>query len=680
MVSLQVRRGSRWPRSGVTPRPPPGAASSACGSAARERSRAAEIGSLRRRVGRLNVFRSAHASWYGPGLYGNRLGCGGRCARPPRRRAQVAALRHEGHAPPPRAHHARAGDRPRPLRRRARVRPHRGDRARLRFRGHGPHPDRPRERAPCERCPSGTAYRLFACRPSASSRTSTATRSTRRSSCCAGPSCSASRSSWPAPARARSSRRPATRRASTASAPRCRPRARAGCAPTRSSSRPTSRPTARPPRRVWELVGGRLDHVQQIGVDEAYADLTGVERPLRVLRELVASPAATGIMISVGVGPSRLVAKCCSDLGKPAGFVAMGREEACVRFATAPTSRVPRDRPQDRRPPGGDGPAHGRPPAAAPTRRARRALRRRQRALAEGARGVPRRLAGRDRAAAPPSRVSTETTFDADIADHGELEAVLRGCRASCARGSGARGRARAHDRHQGPARRLDDGHPRPHGRGADQRRRDVTEVALELLRAYAPPRPVRLLGVRVAAFEDVEPEPRRPAPAAAGQLALDGLVQRGGELAARLAGQRMLDAELVEHADHGAAQVLAALVAVRRRSRRSARRGRARCSPASSAANASRSAGSSLEPDPGGEARRRRTSRRRWRAAPAPRSRSPRSAAAARARRRRRRGRARARARGAGRLAAGLDQRVGLGGHERVEEALDARRAAGRR
>jgi hypothetical protein len=28
--------------------------------------------------GRLNVFRPALASWYGPGLYGNPLGCGGR--------------------------------------------------------------------------------------------------------------------------------------------------------------------------------------------------------------------------------------------------------------------------------------------------------------------------------------------------------------------------------------------------------------------------------------------------------------------------------------------------------------------------------------------------------------------------------------------------------------------------
>jgi hypothetical protein len=31
-----------------------------------------------KRVGRLKVFRHALASWYGPGLYGNKLGCGGR--------------------------------------------------------------------------------------------------------------------------------------------------------------------------------------------------------------------------------------------------------------------------------------------------------------------------------------------------------------------------------------------------------------------------------------------------------------------------------------------------------------------------------------------------------------------------------------------------------------------------
>ena len=34
--------------------------------------------SAKRRVGRVNIYRPALASWYGPGLYGNNLGCGGR--------------------------------------------------------------------------------------------------------------------------------------------------------------------------------------------------------------------------------------------------------------------------------------------------------------------------------------------------------------------------------------------------------------------------------------------------------------------------------------------------------------------------------------------------------------------------------------------------------------------------
>jgi rare lipoprotein A len=37
-------------------------------------------GESSRRLGRLNVYRFASASWYGPGLYGNRLGCGGTLA------------------------------------------------------------------------------------------------------------------------------------------------------------------------------------------------------------------------------------------------------------------------------------------------------------------------------------------------------------------------------------------------------------------------------------------------------------------------------------------------------------------------------------------------------------------------------------------------------------------------
>src|SRR4029078_1475326 len=48
------------------------------------------------------------------------------------------------------------------------------------------------------------------------------------------------------------------------------------------------------------------------------------------VRELVAEGRArTELALRLGVGPNRLIAKVASDLEKPRGFVAMGREEAC---------------------------------------------------------------------------------------------------------------------------------------------------------------------------------------------------------------------------------------------------------------------------------------------------------------------------------------------------------------
>ncbi|MGH2950372.1 MAG: septal ring lytic transglycosylase RlpA family protein, partial [Solirubrobacteraceae bacterium] len=35
------------------------------------------VSRVEQRLGRVNVYRWANASWYGPGLYGNRTGCGG---------------------------------------------------------------------------------------------------------------------------------------------------------------------------------------------------------------------------------------------------------------------------------------------------------------------------------------------------------------------------------------------------------------------------------------------------------------------------------------------------------------------------------------------------------------------------------------------------------------------------
>ncbi|MBE2315141.1 hypothetical protein DVA67_004095 [Solirubrobacter sp. CPCC 204708] len=78
-VKLQVQRGHRWltidrdrtdARGRFTLR-------KRLKQAASARVRVTTSTGFKRTVGRLNVYRNAHASWYGPGLFGNPLGCGG---------------------------------------------------------------------------------------------------------------------------------------------------------------------------------------------------------------------------------------------------------------------------------------------------------------------------------------------------------------------------------------------------------------------------------------------------------------------------------------------------------------------------------------------------------------------------------------------------------------------------
>jgi DNA polymerase-4 len=111
---------------------------------------------------------------------------------------------------------------------------------------------------------------------------------------------------------------------------------------------------------------------------------------------------------------------------------------------------------------------------------------------------------------------SNETTFPHDVADHAELEAVLR----RLAEGLCAHLRDKdVSGRNIAIKVRLDDWTTVTRARTIPEPTNDtetVIAVALELFRAYAPPRPVRLLGVRVAAFE-----PPRAVPQLQPQLAL---------------------------------------------------------------------------------------------------------------------------------------------------------------
>jgi DNA polymerase-4 len=264
-------------------------------------------------------------------------------------------------------------------------------------------------------------------------------------------------------------------------------------------------------RAVWSLVRERLPVVQVVGLDEGYADLGEVPRPLGVLRDLVAAVEdATGIVISVGVGPNRLVAKVASDLDKPRGFVALGREDACRRLADRSPRLIPGVGPKTAERLATLGFATiGSLQAAGNELLAERFGARQGRFL-------------RDRAhfhddapvlaeSGPAKSRSSETTFDADIADVDELARVLRGMADGLADGlrrKGVRGRTVAIKV------RLDDWTTVTRARTLAAPVDDagtIGAVAEELLRAYDPPRPVRLLGLRRAAFDDDRP-PATPA------------------------------------------------------------------------------------------------------------------------------------------------------------------------
>ena len=276
-------------------------------------------------------------------------------------------------------------------------------------------------------------------------------------------------------------------------------------------------------REVWSLVRSRLDVVQVVGMDEGYADVTACEKPLRVLRALVADvERETGIVVSVGVGPNRLVAKVASDLDKPRGFVVLGREDACLRLASRSPRLIPGIGPKT-----ADRLAElgyttlGSLQTASEEELARTFGERQGRYLR-------RRAEFHDDApvepvSGPAKSRSNETTFPEDVADHATLEETL----ATLTHGlcDGLRKKEVA-GRNIAIKVRLDDWTTVTRAKSVAARTNDpsvVVPVVIELFRAYAPARPVRLVGVRMAAFEEGagEAAPAASTETAYGQLAL---------------------------------------------------------------------------------------------------------------------------------------------------------------
>jgi DNA polymerase-4 len=261
---------------------------------------------------------------------------------------------------------------------------------------------------------------------------------------------------------------------------------------------------------VWGLVREQVAVIQSAGIDEAYLELSEEPSPVALLRRLVATVRErTGMTLSVGIGPSLLVAKTASAHFKPAAFVAMSREQAVAHFAGHPTRVLQGIGPKTAERLAALGiQTVGALQAAAPDLLSQR---------------FGERMAGElharahffDDSPVEPVRIaksrSSEVTFPTDVADATALEHALAGMANELGEGLRAR-RRRA--RTIAIKVRLDDWTTVTRARTIDRFTDDsqtIAAISLELLRAYAPVRPVRLLGVRVASFEDeADPNPPR--------------------------------------------------------------------------------------------------------------------------------------------------------------------------
>ncbi len=254
-------------------------------------------------------------------------------------------------------------------------------------------------------------------------------------------------------------------------------------------------------RQVMSTVRAAVETVEVVGLDEAYLELTGLAEPTGAMRRLVAQiERTTGLGCSIGIGPNKLVAKVASDAEKPRGFVVLSREQACRRFGASRCGLVPGIGPKTVERLRALGLETLAALAAAPHDRLA------ERFGARLAAELQRRARFEDESAVTEERKvvseSREVTFDEDIRDPERLEAILAQLVERLCDGLLAQ---RRKGRTIGIKVRLDDFSTHTRARTlveavatADR----VGPVAVELLRRFAAPRPVRLLGVRVAGLE----------------------------------------------------------------------------------------------------------------------------------------------------------------------------------
>jgi len=194
--------------------------------------------------------------------------------------------------------------------------------------------------------------------------------------------------------------------------------------------RPNMEKYSRVGREVRQMMLALTPLVEPLSIDEAFLDLAGTQRlhglpPAKVLARFAADlEKKLGITVSIGLSSNKFLAKVASDLDKPRGFAVLSAAEAPAFLAPKPVSfifgvgkvsaaRLARD---------------GFHRIADLQRTGEVDMMRRYgeegRRLARLARGIDARTVSADR---ETKSVSSETTFDRDIADFRTLERILWG-------------------------------------------------------------------------------------------------------------------------------------------------------------------------------------------------------------------------------------------------------------
>ena len=271
---------------------------------------------------------------------------------------------------------------------------------------------------------------------------------------------------------------------------------------------------------VREIFGSVSSLVEPLSVDEAFVDVTGsttlLGPPLAIGRLLKARVReTTGLAVSVGIGPGKMVAKLASELSKPDGLLEVPPDAVRAFLALLPVGRLfgvgPRTDEALRR----AALVTVADLAAADPRVLRAAVGARAAASLQAlARGEDERIVEPDREV---RSYGEESTFERDVADdHTARRAILAHADAVARRLRHDGVVARTVVLRLKLARSLGAGRfplvtrqaPLPAPTADGQR---LAEVALALWTAHRPAEPVRLLGVVATGI----------APADAGQLAL---------------------------------------------------------------------------------------------------------------------------------------------------------------